>query len=303
MVLNRLTHFSVPLRIPKKTSNVPWLTRAVLSAMKMRNLAYQQYKDDKSEASWRVFKQYRNKANSLKKSEKIKYETFLADSSKTNPRGLWIYLKKKKQHRDQIMSLKTPDGLTLTEPSEQCELFCDFYSSVFRPDKGQKIPPLQHPTNLMNQLVISRVEVLKQLRKQNPNKGAGPDGIHPKITKELAPFIDDTITHFFNLSLQNEEIPSGWRKSIITPIFKGGNKEEVERYRPINQTPNLCKCLERILKDHIMAFLLASNCISPSQHGFVPRRSCISNLLLTEDRVTRFMDAGETVDIVYLDFA
>ncbi len=43
--------------------------------------------------------------------------------------------------------------------------------------------------------------------------------------------------------------------------------------------------------------------ILDAQHGFVPRRSCLTNLLLTEQWVTYFMDAGETVNKVFLDFA
>ncbi len=40
-----------------------------------------------------------------------------------------------------------------------------------------------------------------------------------------------------------------------------------------------------------------------SQHGFLPRRSCLSNLILQEERVTRLLDEGHTVDLVYFDFA
>ncbi len=33
------------------------------------------------------------------------------------------------------------------------------------------------------------------------------------------------------------------------------------------------------------------------------RRSCLSNRILQEERVTRLLDEGHTVDLVYLDFA
>ncbi len=39
------------------------------------------------------------------------------------------------------------------------------------------------------------------------------------------------------------------------------------------------------------------------QHGFLPRRSCLCNLILQEERVLRVLDEGHTVDLVYLDFA
>ncbi len=50
-------------------------------------------------------------------------------------------------------------------------------------------------------------------------------------------------------------------------------------------------------------FLTETRSLSPSQHGFLPRRSFLSNLILQEERVTRLLDEGHTVDLVYLDFA
>ncbi len=49
-------------------------------------------------------------------------------------------------------------------------------------------------------------------------------------------------------------------------------------------------------------FLTETQSLSPSQHGFLPRRSCLSNLILQEERVTRLLDEGHTVELVYLDF-
>ncbi len=42
--------------------------------------------------------------------------------------------------------------------------------------------------------------------------------------------------------------------------------------------------------------------ISPHQHGFKPRRSCLPNLLVFEEAVTRMMNEGRAVDVIYLDF-
>ena len=42
--------------------------------------------------------------------------------------------------------------------------------------------------------------------------------------------------------------------------------------------------------------------IRPSQHGFTKDRSCLTNLISFYDLVTRLMDEGKAVDVVYLDF-
>ncbi len=53
----------------------------------------------------------------------------------------------------------------------------------------------------------------------------------------------------------------------------------------------------------MLLFLIETRSLPPSQYDFLPRRSCLSNLILQEERVTRLMDEGPTVDFVYLDFA
>ena len=43
--------------------------------------------------------------------------------------------------------------------------------------------------------------------------------------------------------------------------------------------------------------------IRPSQHGFRRGRSCLTVLISFYDQVTRLVDAGKAVDVVYLDFS
>ena len=43
--------------------------------------------------------------------------------------------------------------------------------------------------------------------------------------------------------------------------------------------------------------------IRPSQHGFMKGRSCLTNLISSYDLVTRLVDEGKAVDVIYLDFS
>jgi len=43
--------------------------------------------------------------------------------------------------------------------------------------------------------------------------------------------------------------------------------------------------------------------ISPSQRGFIKGRSCFTNLISFYDQVTRLVDEGKVVDVIYLDFS
>ena len=61
----------------------------------------------------------------------------------------------------------------------------------------------------------------------------------------------------------------------------------------------------RICKAHNVSIRAESDnlLISDSQHGFRRGRSCLTNLLTFLDKVTSYVDTGNDVDVVFLDFA
>ncbi|KAK4815899.1 hypothetical protein QYF61_009950 [Mycteria americana] len=61
--------------------------------------------------------------------------------------------------------------------------------------------------------------------------------------------------------------------------------------------------MEQIILRAIMWHVQDNQVIRPSQHGFRKGRSCLSNLISFYDKVTRLVDEGKAVDIVYLDFS
>jgi len=61
--------------------------------------------------------------------------------------------------------------------------------------------------------------------------------------------------------------------------------------------------LESIIKDNIFKHLEMLKLIRTSQHGFMKGKSCLTNLLEFFDSVTKQLDNGSSVDLVYLDFA
>jgi ribonuclease P/MRP protein subunit RPP40 len=62
------------------------------------------------------------------------------------------------------------------------------------------------------------------------------------------------------------------------------------------------KVMESIIKDYIVAHLTKNNLINTIQHGFMARRSCLTNLLEYLEEVTKYIDQGHPVDEIYLDF-
>ncbi|KAK4830696.1 LOW QUALITY PROTEIN: hypothetical protein QYF61_012865 [Mycteria americana] len=61
--------------------------------------------------------------------------------------------------------------------------------------------------------------------------------------------------------------------------------------------------MEQIILSAIMQHIQDNQVIRASQHGFMKGRSCLTNLISFYDKVTRLVDEGKAVDVVYLDFS
>ena len=61
--------------------------------------------------------------------------------------------------------------------------------------------------------------------------------------------------------------------------------------------------MESIVRDAIVAHLTKHNILNDGQHGFVPGRDCITQLVLCLDDWTRTIENGDAFDIIYTDFA
>ena len=46
-----------------------------------------------------------------------------------------------------------------------------------------------------------------------------------------------------------------------------------------------------------------NNLFNPGQHGFRLGRSCLSQLIAHCDHITRLLESGQNVDVIYIDFA
>ena len=67
-------------------------------------------------------------------------------------------------------------------------------------------------------------------------------------------------------------------------------------------TSVVCKLLETLIIDHMVEFLVKHKLINTYQHGFLKARSCLTNLLCFLEEITKWVDDGSPVDVVYLDF-
>ncbi|GAB0205730.1 mitochondrial enolase superfamily member 1 [Grus japonensis] len=134
-------------------------------------------------------------------------------------------------------------------------------------------------------------------------KSMGPDGIHPRVLRELAEVLTKPLSIMYQQSWLTREVPVDWRLANVMPIHKKGWKEDSGNYRPVSLTLVLGKVMEQIISSAITQYIQDNQVIRPSQRGFMKGRSCLSNLISIYDKVTHSVNEGKAVDVVYLDFS
>ena len=114
-------------------------------------------------------------------------------------------------------------------------------------------------SDYLGQLIVTPKIVAMKIRDMKINKSPRFDGIPPKLLLEIVEQISIPLAIVFNLSLEEGIVPLEWKEANIIPLFKKGSRNKSENCRPVSLTSVICKLLERLIKDHLVDFLVKNN--------------------------------------------
>ena len=134
-----------------------------------------------------------------------------------------------------------------------------------------------------------------------PTKQQALTVLPPRLLKETAHQIAPSLCSLFNRSLNSGSLPEDWKLANIIPVFKKGDKTHVENYRPISLLCIVSKVLERCVLSKLRVHLL--ELINTSQHGFIPGRSCTTQLVEVLNSIGSLLDSGKQTDVIFMDMS
>ena len=115
----------------------------------------------------------------------------------------------------------------------------------------------------------------------NPPDTGGPDEIHSVIYKECAGSLAYPLSILYNQAYNSTALPNIWKAANVVPVHKSGDTKDVRNYRPISLTCIIMKILERLMYNRLLSLCISK--LDSRQHGFLPGRSCLTQLVLFLD--------------------
>ncbi|PKU34026.1 rna-directed dna polymerase from mobile element jockey-like [Limosa lapponica baueri] len=107
------------------------------------------------------------------------------------------------------------------------------------------------------------------LQHLDTHKSMGPDGIHPRVLRELAEVLTKPLSIIYQMSWLIGEVPVDWSLANVMPIHKKGRQDDPGNYRPVSLTSVPGKVMEQIILSAIMQSMKDAQVIRPSQHRFL----------------------------------
>jgi hypothetical protein len=287
-----------------KKKKAIWINQKAIKAVRAKHKAFAKYKQINHPAYVKAVKRAKKEVETARKS----FESKLAINIKTDVKSFYAYARSKSKSKVGIGPLDDGVGSQISSDAGMCEIFNEYFTSVFTIEDTTNIPSAVQMWKGSNSEALSDIAldakiVEGRLGGLRADKSTGADDLSPRLLKEIQKEIIQPVLYIWSKSIQDGNVPQDWKIANVCPIFKKGSRNEPGNYRPVSLTSQIGKLFESIIRDAIVSHLESNGLIFDSQHGFRRGRSCLSNVLTFLDKATRLIDEGEACDAIYLDFA
>jgi hypothetical protein len=158
------------------------------------------------------------------------------------------YVKRRRGNRENIPAIKDRNDKLVTEPLEKVNTQNSYYASILNSEGTNT--EIQS-TDSRKPFTININIIRKRLSAIGNKKSVGPDGIPGKILKLGGEAMIPYLARLLDITINNNAIPGDWKKAIMVPIYRGGDRSVVGNYRLVSLTSVVCKQMEHIIAGYI----------------------------------------------------
>ena len=293
IIVEKHAPFKKLSRRQRKLSLKPWITPGLLKSIKKKQLLYKSHFINGNSIQKCYYKKYSNKLTRLKFMSKQLYFKDQFEKSKTNPFRSWQLIKSLLPSSKDQCSL--PERLkynneNVTDVNTIVEVLNDHFCNIGK-NLANKIAESNPAKRLFHKYLekknISSLflspttphEVFDTISSLKNSKALGYDKIATYFVKVAAKELAWPLSMLFNYSFSYGIFPDCLKIAKIIPVFKNGDKSEINNYRPISILSPFSKILEKLIYARTIEFCNKHSIIIPTQYGFRAKH-CTSHALL-----------------------
>jgi Reverse transcriptase (RNA-dependent DNA polymerase) len=203
------------------------------------------------------------------------------------------------------------NNVSITDPSKIANEFNNYFANVASsisdnihpaelPDNYFDPDP-DHPVFDFSTTPVTHSEISDSIKQLQIKKTLDCNGLSTNFISKISLCLSVPLKHLVTLSLHNGIVPAQLKIAKITPIFKSGDKQNLDNYRPISLLNVFSKIFEKVVHNRLMIFLDINNILSPSQFGFRKKHATVHPLTLFTNSVAQSLNAKEHSIAIFCD--
>ncbi|GBN09998.1 hypothetical protein AVEN_123652-1 [Araneus ventricosus] len=220
----------------------------------------------------------------------------------SEPKKFWSHFKNEKNN-DHLSGKYYNDKCFINE-IDIANAYADYFCSVFKPstqyDSNDAVE-FKGFGDFVGIDTVAHDDVVMVINELKSTATIGIGNIPHFIINDCTKILVYTILAFLAWKMHPLLALHPWNLTKIVPVFKSGNTKECKNYRPIAILSPLSKNFEIII--HKKLIPQVKNVISSDEHGFMTKRSTLTNLFCLTDKVISAFEDNCQLGVIYTDFS
>lgn len=294
------------IKVNNKHNRSPHITSGLKNSIK------EKHRLEKLAAKWPLtyktrYKIYRNKLVSLLRSAKNKYYQDELRELQGDAKGTWKVIN---QLMGRINNKNVNEIKLKNQSTAPATIFNDhFLNLAVNLHPHRNLNQITHknylkdPTDFSVYFYPVTTDEILYYIKSLKNTAAGYDEVTPQVLKLIAQYINVPLTHIINLCFTQGHFPAKLKIAKVIPIYKSGDKDDENNYRPISILPSVSKIFEKAIAKRLNGFLETFKLLPNHQFGFRNNKSTQTAILKFTSEILKNMERRNHVVGVFLDLS
>ena len=306
----------------------PWITPGIIASVNKKEFHYKQWKKSINKDNllgdielYTIFSDFRRKLKHVIRCSKRSYYCKKFAKVSGNMKKTWELINELRgKAKTDIKASFIIDGELVKDKREISNGFNLFFSSVAKKLNAklcsstpltvgdQPSPNESQYQKYFNKQVSGSIflgpcdsdEIEKTIKSFQNDKASD---ISITILKKCAPFLSKHLSGFLNNFMALGTFPQLLKIGKITPVFKKGDAQIFDNYRPISILPIFGKVFEKIIYCRLYNFFLSQNVIYDKQFGFRSNHSTSHAINYSVNKILKNLEEKNHIIGIFIDLS